>query len=158
MTEISVWETKKTSDWSKTVGESKPCGRNCRCLVFWDALGCSEIDFWHVLTDIVSWSWALPGPGGNHVHATHVAPSTKQPNHFKPGMGKWRDGYQGITGGIWLASAWVPSGISTLEQRVCIQTKTICVKIFFDIVCRGSLRHRRLGPALRPGLQPHHTA
>lgn len=93
VTEISVWETKKTSDWSKTVGESKPCGRSWCCLVFWHALGCSEIDFWHVLTDRISWSWAFPGPGGNHHHTTHESPSTKLHNHFKPGMGKWKDGY-----------------------------------------------------------------
>lgn len=157
VTEISVWETKKTSDWSKTVGDSKPCGRSWCCLVFWHALGCSETDFWHVLTDRISWSWTFPGPGGNHHHATHEAPSTKLHYHFHPGMGKWKDGYYSITGGIQLARAWVPSGISTLEQWVCIQTKTTCVKIFSDTVYKEHLRHRRQGPAVWPGLQLCHT-
>lgn len=61
-------------------------------------------------------------------------------------------------GGIQLARAWVPSGISTLKHRVCIQTKIICVKIFSHTVSKGSLRHSRQSPAVWPGLQPCHTA
>lgn len=41
----------------------------------------------------------MPGPGGNRLHATHVAPSTNLEKHCKPGMGKWSGGCQGIRGG-----------------------------------------------------------
>lgn len=44
------------------------------------------------------------------------------------------------------------------RQWVCLQKKIICIKIFSDTVYKGSLRHRRQGPAVWPGLQLCHTA